>query len=73
MSVNNKKEGAFERSDERIEGRPNVPPVLLSALKSPLELHSMSLDDLTRLAAEIRTILCDLSEKRSCHLAQLCL
>ena len=69
MSVNNKKEGAFERSDERIEGRPNVPPVLLSALKSPLELHSMSLDDLTRLAAEIRTILCDLSEKRSCHLA----
>lgn len=49
--------------------RPNVPPVLLSALKSPNDLRSMSLDELTRLAAEIRTILCDLSEKRSFHFA----
>lgn len=67
MNDNGKKN--HNRSVVRDEARPNVPPVLLSALKSPNDLHSMSLDELTRLAAEIRTVLCDLSEKRSFHFA----
>ena len=67
MSDNGKKN--HDRSVERDEARPNVPPVLLSELKSPNDLHSMSFDELTRLAAEIRTVLCDLSEKRSFHFA----
>lgn len=49
--------------------RPNVQPELLSALRSPDDLRSMSLGDRKRLALEIRTVLCNLSEKRSVHFA----
>ncbi len=68
MSVSGKR-GRYERYVENARERQKVPPVLLSSLKSPKDLHSMSLVELRRLAAEIRAILCDLSEKRSFHFA----
>lgn len=49
--------------------RPNIPLDLLNSLKSPSDLRSMSLKELQRLALEIRTVLCNLSEKRGVHFA----
>ncbi|MDR0328285.1 MAG: 1-deoxy-D-xylulose-5-phosphate synthase [Planctomycetaceae bacterium] len=42
---------------------------ILPTLKSPLELEQLSLDDLNRLAAEIRNELCCLHDHRSVHFA----
>lgn len=42
---------------------------LLSTLKSPLELHHYSLDQLNQLAQEIRDVLCNLVATRTAHFA----
>ena len=46
-----------------------VAPVLLSKVKSPQDLRSMTLEDLEELAREIRSEICRLSETRSVHFA----
>ena len=42
---------------------------ILAELKSPLQLHSMSLAELSQLADEIRNTLCGLLSRRSAHFA----
>ncbi|MBR5627143.1 MAG: 1-deoxy-D-xylulose-5-phosphate synthase, partial [Thermoguttaceae bacterium] len=49
--------------------RPEVPPTLLSSLHLPQDLKNLLIQDLNRLAQEIRTVLCELSEQRSVHFA----
>lgn len=51
------------------EPRPNVAPTLLASLDLPSDLKTASLDDLNRLAKEIRSVICNLSERRSVHFA----
>ncbi len=68
MSLENDKKNN-ELLDETAGIRPNIPPTLLSSLHSPRELREFSQEQLERLALEIRTVLCNLSEKRSVHFA----
>lgn len=58
----NEKKAAFEP-------RPKVEPTLLRELRSAESLRSMSLEDLKRLATEIRSTICDLAERRGVHFA----
>lgn len=58
----NEKKAAFEP-------RPKVEPVLLRELRSAEPLKSMTLDQLQRLATEIRSTICDLAERRGVHFA----
>ncbi|MBR2006179.1 MAG: hypothetical protein IJ991_18635, partial [Thermoguttaceae bacterium] len=58
----NEKRAAFEP-------RPKVEPTLLRELRSAESLRSMSLEDLKRLATEIRSTICDLAERRGVHFA----
>ncbi len=51
------------------EPRPKVEPTLLRELRSAESLRSMSLEDLKRLATEIRSTICDLAERRGVHFA----
>lgn len=62
------------RTDENkrafgVEPRPKVEPTLLRELRSAEPLKSMTLDDLKRLATEIRSTICDLAERRGVHFA----
>ncbi|MBR4834378.1 MAG: 1-deoxy-D-xylulose-5-phosphate synthase [Thermoguttaceae bacterium] len=52
-----------------IEPRPKVEPTLLRELRSAEPLKSMTLDELKRLATEIRSTICDLAERRGVHFA----
>ncbi len=52
-----------------IEPRPKVEPTLLRELRSAEPLKSMKLEDLERLATEIRSTICDLAERRGVHFA----
>lgn len=58
----NEKKAAFEP-------RPKVEPTLLRELRSAESLRSMTLDELKRLAIEIRSTICDLAERRGVHFA----
>ena len=51
------------------EPRPKVEPTLLRELRSAEPLRSMTLEDLRRLATEIRSTICDLAERRGVHFA----
>ena len=42
---------------------------LLSQIKSPADLHTMSLDELARLADEMRDALCQVVSERTAHFA----
>lgn len=52
-----------------VEPRPKVEPTLLRELRSAEALKSMTLDELKRLATEIRSTICDLAERRGVHFA----
>ena len=52
-----------------VEPRPKVEPTILRELRSAEPLKSMSLNDLKRLATEIRSTICDLAERRGVHFA----
>lgn len=52
-----------------VEPRPKVEPTLLRELRSAETLKSMTLDELKRLATEIRSTICDLAERRGVHFA----
>ncbi|MBP3558765.1 MAG: 1-deoxy-D-xylulose-5-phosphate synthase [Thermoguttaceae bacterium] len=52
-----------------VEPRPKVEPTLLRELRSAESLRSTSLEDLERLALEIRSTICDLAERRGVHFA----
>ncbi|MBQ7813484.1 MAG: 1-deoxy-D-xylulose-5-phosphate synthase, partial [Thermoguttaceae bacterium] len=61
-----------EKENEKrapFEPRPKVEPTLLRELRSAETLRSTSLDDLKRLATEIRSTICDLAERRGVHFA----
>lgn len=61
-----------EKENEKrapFESRPKVEPTLLRELRSAETLRSTSLDDLKRLATEIRSTICDLAERRGVHFA----
>ncbi len=58
----NEKKAAFEP-------RPKVEPTLLRELRSAESLRTTSLEDLKRLATEIRSTICDLAERRGVHFA----
>ena len=63
-----------ERTDENkgafgVEPRPKVEPTLLRELRSAEPLKSMTLEELKRLATEIRSTICDLAERRGVHFA----
>ena len=61
-----------EKENEKrapFEPRPKVEPTLLRELRSAEPLRSMSLEDLKRLATEIRSTICDLAERRGVHFA----
>ncbi len=51
------------------EPRPNVAPTLLGSLDLPSDLKTLSIDDLNALTKEIRSVICNLSERRSVHFA----
>ncbi len=55
-------------SKQGLDSYAHVEPVLLRSLKSPKDLRNMSVADLEELAREIRSKICELSEKRSIHL-----
>ena len=57
----NSKDGTSSIQDGSLE--------ILNGLKSPNDLKSMSIQELKRLADEIRLVLCNLSEKKSVHFA----
>lgn len=52
-----------------VEPRPKVEPTLLRELRSAEPLKSMTLEELKRLATEIRSTICDLAERRGVHFA----
>jgi 1-deoxy-D-xylulose-5-phosphate synthase len=52
-----------------VEPRPKVEPTILRELRSAEPLRSKSLEDLKRLATEIRSTICDLAERRGVHFA----
>ncbi|MBP3532030.1 MAG: 1-deoxy-D-xylulose-5-phosphate synthase [Thermoguttaceae bacterium] len=61
-----------EKENEKrapFESRPKVEPTLLRELRSAETLKSMTLDELKRLATEIRSTICDLAERRGVHFA----
>lgn len=52
-----------------VEPRPKVEPTILRELRSAEPLRRMSLNELERLATEIRSTICDLAERRGVHFA----
>ncbi len=56
-------------NERRLRADEDAEPTILSSLKDASKLRTMTLDELTELAAEIRTTLRRLSERRSVHFA----